>query len=177
MPDQPPEKPSQVTLEQLLRLKRAEKPDPAFWDAFEQQYHQRRLQELVLEPARARWTRWIPRRSLAALATTGAAVALALAAFFPLTHAPEGVAMASVAVASNPVKAARVLPDHATVNARARETFVSDPLPAGAIQLRESFVEILSPGSIKAYAPKAVHFIGAADVGAFVPSSAEFQGF
>ncbi|WPJ93973.1 hypothetical protein SH580_11045 [Coraliomargarita algicola] len=36
-----------VTVEELLRLKRAERPDDAFWGTFDQELHQRMLQTLV----------------------------------------------------------------------------------------------------------------------------------
>jgi len=44
MPEQPK---SEVTLEQLLRLKRAEKPSEEFWQRFEQDFQRRRLQALL----------------------------------------------------------------------------------------------------------------------------------
>jgi len=37
----------QIELEDLLRLKRAERPDPAFWETFDRELHQRQLQALV----------------------------------------------------------------------------------------------------------------------------------
>lgn len=40
-----------VTLEQLLKLKRCEKPDAAFWEQFDRELQQRTLQSLVRDPS------------------------------------------------------------------------------------------------------------------------------
>lgn len=42
-----PEKTPNVSLESLLKLKRCEQPDDAFWDSFEKDFHRRRLNSLV----------------------------------------------------------------------------------------------------------------------------------
>lgn len=42
-----PDKSSSVSLESLLKLKRCEQPDDAFWDSFEKDFHRRRLNSLV----------------------------------------------------------------------------------------------------------------------------------
>ncbi len=47
MEDQTKKSKSRVSVEDLLKLKRAEKPDDAFWDRFDAQLHQRMLQTLV----------------------------------------------------------------------------------------------------------------------------------
>lgn len=47
MSDRPSHTPSRVTLEDLLRLKRAERPPPEFWGEFERQLHQKQLAALV----------------------------------------------------------------------------------------------------------------------------------
>jgi hypothetical protein len=47
MPDRLSKTPSQVTVEDLLRVKRAERPQPEFWAGFEQELRQRQLAALV----------------------------------------------------------------------------------------------------------------------------------
>jgi hypothetical protein len=47
------------TLEQLLRFKRSEKPEAAFWDTFEQELRRKQLAALVeKQPWYSRWTRF-----------------------------------------------------------------------------------------------------------------------
>ena len=45
MPNSDPK--SKISLEDLLRLKRAEKPSPEFWSNFERELHQKQLTALV----------------------------------------------------------------------------------------------------------------------------------
>ena len=47
MSDRPSHSPSRVTVEDLLRLKRAERPSSEFWDEFERQLRQKQLAALV----------------------------------------------------------------------------------------------------------------------------------
>lgn len=53
-----PEKPSSVSLEALLKLKRCEQPDDTFWDSFEKDFHRRRLNSLVEKGDT--WRMWGP---------------------------------------------------------------------------------------------------------------------
>jgi hypothetical protein len=46
----PPEQRKPVTLEMLLSLKRAERPDPAFWPAFEAELKRRQLAAAIVTP-------------------------------------------------------------------------------------------------------------------------------
>ncbi|MEM7673474.1 MAG: hypothetical protein AAF212_09055 [Verrucomicrobiota bacterium] len=66
-----------VALEDLLRLKRHERPDPQFWTQFESDFKKRTLQELVAKPRfrdmLGQWflrsgSRWIPAGAVAAAA-------------------------------------------------------------------------------------------------------------
>jgi len=69
---------SKITLEDLLRLKRAERPAPEFWPAFEQQLKQRQLAAAIHEK-RPRWhplPATLPRLSI--LFPIGATAALAI---------------------------------------------------------------------------------------------------
>ncbi len=42
-----PGNPNKISLEQLLQLKKAEQPDPAFWDKFQKEFRLRQLQTLI----------------------------------------------------------------------------------------------------------------------------------
>jgi len=53
----PPEQKSNVTLEDLLRLKRAERPDPDFWVNFDRELRQKQLTALV---QKRRWWHELP---------------------------------------------------------------------------------------------------------------------
>jgi hypothetical protein len=61
-----------ITLEQLLRLKRAEKPEDAFWDRFDSELHGRMLRTLVNSDSKStgliRWLRmrWLQAGAVAA---------------------------------------------------------------------------------------------------------------
>jgi hypothetical protein len=46
----PPNTDGRITLEQLLRLKRCERPADAFWADFDRAFHNRRLQSMVRQP-------------------------------------------------------------------------------------------------------------------------------
>jgi len=52
-----PEQPTKVTLEDLLRLKRAERPNPEFWSNFERELRQKQLTALV---QKRRWWHELP---------------------------------------------------------------------------------------------------------------------
>jgi len=39
--------PNKISIESLLELKKAEKPAPEFWDGFQKDFHQRRLQSMI----------------------------------------------------------------------------------------------------------------------------------
>ncbi len=43
-----PQKSPRISLERLLKLKKAERPDPAFWDHFQTEFRQRQLQTLMV---------------------------------------------------------------------------------------------------------------------------------
>lgn len=65
----------EVKVEDLLRLKRAERPDDAFWDTFDRELHQRMLQTLVKkDPWYVQLLRGVSGR-IAQTVTVGAAAA------------------------------------------------------------------------------------------------------
>src|SRR5688572_2378846 len=68
-----------VTLEQLLKLKRSERPNAAFWEDFDRELHRRQLASVVAAPTwRARFARGLlvgVRRAVPIGAAASAAVA------------------------------------------------------------------------------------------------------
>lgn len=82
MSENSPKNDKRVTLEDLLKLKRHERPDPAYWERFERELHEKTLRSLVkTRPASpsslwALLSRWHP-----ALPLTSAAAFVLLLAF------------------------------------------------------------------------------------------------
>jgi len=66
-----------ISLEALLELKKAEKPAPEFWDGFQQDFHQRRLQSMIQKPTlMGRLTSVLASRSSLLLPLSASAVVL-----------------------------------------------------------------------------------------------------
>lgn len=95
---------SPVTLEDLLKLKRHEKPDDAFWNTFEKDFKKRTLQELVTRPslrqAFAQWlansgSRWIPATAVAAVAVIFTNNTLVTSVATHTAHEPIDTALAA----------------------------------------------------------------------------------
>ncbi len=94
----PEESPNDINLEDLLRLKRSERPSETFWNDFDQELHQRMLQTLVKkDPWYLQLLRGFSGRlgQGIAVATAAAVVAvLVLRSGVPPLTAPESVALA-----------------------------------------------------------------------------------
>ena len=74
----------EVKVEDLLRLKRAERPSEVFWNTFDRQLHQRMLQSLVKkDPWHVQMLRFISGRIAQATAVGAAAAFLALMVMRP----------------------------------------------------------------------------------------------
>jgi hypothetical protein len=113
LPDRP-----KVTLEQLLKLKRTERPDAAFWEEFDRELRRRQLASVVATPTwRVRFARSLlvgVRRAV----PIGAAATAAVAGFMALQRPTEKVtstpeetaAMATPAVAPVVAEVAPSLP-------------------------------------------------------------------
>ncbi len=133
MPDRPSESRRRVTLEDLLRLKRAERPQPEFWAGFESELRQRQLAALVEKQS---W--WREALSLARLRTIrlplGATAVLALALLAIHRQSPSPV------VATRAVEAPRAGPAGATAA-------VMPPA-------RAETVAMASPDGVQAPAPR-----------------------
>lgn len=84
-----PEQRSRVTIEDLLRLKRAERPDPEFWTKFEAELRQKQLAALV---ERRRWWEALPQLfARRAYVPIGAAAVLTFTLVSVRTYTPVGV--------------------------------------------------------------------------------------
>lgn len=71
------ERPSKVTLEDLLQLKRAERPSAEFWPEFEQELRAKQLAAIV--QTRSSWRDWVGRKTLIRLCMPlGAAAVVAM---------------------------------------------------------------------------------------------------
>lgn len=115
-----PERKTKVTLEDLLQLKRAERPSAEFWPRFEQELRTKQLAALV-QPVRPWWSSLVSRRLLVrAYAPLGAAAAVAMSfSLYQRTEAPQvaivqpspavpaSVAVVEEAVAVAPARAER----------------------------------------------------------------------
>lgn len=142
---------SQITLEELLRLKRHEAPEPAFWEQFDRDLERRRLRALVV-PDEGRgssfWAGW--RRTLALASGTFAAAGAVGFAFLQrapqfsgaFVESPASAEVASVpseatipaAVAGQPVHEASLAPAPAIHDLRLADAidsrFVQDVINA-----------------------------------------------
>ena len=91
------QKKQNLTVEQLLRLKRAEHPDAAFWDDFDKKLHQK-LFQAAIEKRESRASRFFSalihsRLTYAAVS----AAAVGAVAFLAFSHTPERVSTPALA--------------------------------------------------------------------------------
>src|SRR5690606_7977401 len=92
-----------ISLEQLLALKRSERPEPAFWEEFDRELHRRQLASVVVRPAwyvRAARGMVVGLRRAAPVAAAGAA---AVAGFLILQRPDAGVKPEGDALAANTI--------------------------------------------------------------------------
>jgi len=84
MSNSDPEKEKQVKLEDLLRVKRAERPDDAFWGKFDRELHQRMLQTLMKkDPWFVQLMRGLRARMVQSTAVVAATACVAMFAIRP----------------------------------------------------------------------------------------------
>ena len=98
----------EVKVEDLLRLKRSERPDEAFWNTFDRELHQRMLQTLVKkDPWYVQLLRGVSGRIAQTAAVGAAAAFLAMMvvrpAFVDATNPSEGAQFAQETSVSTPV--------------------------------------------------------------------------
>lgn len=164
MPETPDNPKPQVTLEQLLQVKRLERPDPAFWEDFDSELHRRQLAALVdAQPWHARLGRGL----LVALRRTlpiGAAAAAVAAGFFALdSRTLPAVPAAQTAQSGHEPAGYVVLPEENVFPAaavarervapapttRAQPRYVMQELASAAAPAR-SFITVSSPHTLSA---------------------------
>lgn len=105
-----------VSLEQLIQLKRSERPDPSFWDDFDRELHRRQLAALVtLEPwhRRALRTFGSVARRLAPVGATAAALAFATLAILRVEPSRPAAPETTGTVASDADARVVLLPEEA----------------------------------------------------------------
>jgi hypothetical protein len=107
MPEPPSNPPPKVTLEDLLRLKRHERPGAEYWERFDRELRARALRSFVQpEPLLARWSRAL-RSGITPWATAGVA-ALAMLVFY--THNPASPLDSKAPLAARSAVAPSALP-------------------------------------------------------------------
>lgn len=162
MPDNENSRKAGVTLERLIQLKRSERPESAFWDDFDREFHQRRLAALVAT------TPWHARAGqmlmivLRRTAPVGAAAAALAAGYLALTHETAHTPAAS-AVAAAPAETVYTLLPEERVATATQTSPVSAPLDRETFRVRShnalheigiapvpsrSFVTVASPHSL-----------------------------
>lgn len=126
--DRPP-----ITLEQLLRLKRSERPDPAFWEDFDRELRRRQLASVVARPA---WHVRLGRSLIVGVRRAvpiGAAAAAAVGGFWVLQRPADDAATPTQSVAaadvSIPVEPVLIEP---ALSAELPELAAREPRPAPA---------------------------------------------
>lgn len=140
-----PEPRSRVTLEDLLHLKRAERPDPEFWTKFEVELRQKQLAALV--ERRRWWQSWPQLFARRAYVPIGAAAVLTLTFVTVRQQTPAGtveseelrplhsvaaeqVALPSIVAAVEANGAPEALVAQAPAEAEVAEVQLSDRMPA-----------------------------------------------
>lgn len=140
-----PKKPQKLKVEQLLQLKKAERPDQDFWHDFERSMHQRMFQQaLNSRPSLFRRAfNGVITSKITAFAAPGAAAAVVFGAIVMNPAIPAGSSDTSAStLASNvdiviPVKASAI-----ATNSQSQKTFVSDSLQANMDNGR--FVKVMA---------------------------------
>ena len=106
MPKHSQQPETDIDLDQLLRLKRSERPDDAFWSQFDRELHQRMLQTLVKrDPWYVQVWQGLTGRLVQSAAIGAVAAVLALAVLRPALLSPEP----NSAVAAAPLQAVAAL--------------------------------------------------------------------
>ena len=115
MANTPKDRQTEVKVEDILRLKRSERPDDAFWGKFDRELHQRMLQTLVKkDPWFTQLIRGLSGRFAQSSAIAAAAVLVAMVVVRPvlLSPASSGVSLAENSEPSLGVTAVEVaMPD------------------------------------------------------------------
>jgi hypothetical protein len=133
---------SRVTIEDLLRLKRAERPDPEFWNKFEAELRQKQLAALV---ERRRWWQSLPQVFVRrAYVPIGAAAVLTISLVSVRTFTPTELVpqeeihpLQSRVVATAPSAAIAPTVEQVLQASSGQLAEVAEPEQAAAVQLSE----------------------------------------
>jgi hypothetical protein len=160
----------EVKLEELLRLKRAERPSEVFWDTFDCELHQRMLQTLVKkDPWYVQVLRCVSGR-IAQTAAVGAATAfLALMVLRPAVVDSTGANGAHLALQKN----ALYLVNSASSVDAAMSDLDSNLIPDYQIEAISG--SITDPGYANEYAPDSFE-VASYDSEVYVMDAAAFAG-
>ena len=128
-----PRPPSKVSLEDLLRLKRAERPDAAFWAEFESQLRRKQLAAIVVKRP---WWRRVSLSALRKISLPAGATAVVAVTLFTLRQQPSSPALAThttqptvpAAVATLPEPSS--LPRSEATAAPPASTLIADTAPS-----------------------------------------------
>lgn len=159
MPETHHSQPSKtVTLEALLRVKRAERPPAEFWDGFEEKLHQRILREVVAEPKVVSAESWVQRsrRLWLAVPVAAAIMVMVWSSGGPgVMVEPQGPALELATLGDIPPVAAEPT---GGVSPRAVEAqFVSDQLASAVARPASSFTRVLASEMLAAAPAAAVY--------------------
>lgn len=111
--------PHKVSLEELLRVKRAERPDQAFWEQFDNELHQRMLQTLVKkDPWYVQVFRGLTGKIAQTTAISAVAALLALMIIRPALVMPDGQSQLAQSVLAQAPKEheAQIIPAEETMS-------------------------------------------------------------
>lgn len=155
MAKQPEEHPAEIHLEDLLRLKRSERPSEQFWQGFDRELHQRMLQTLVKkDPWYLQLLRGLSSRIVRRIAVSAAAAVIAMMVVRP-TLQPVG----------GPEQVAQV--------AQVAQLAAAVQADAGSVRVVESVGEAVDAVSMASSFAEMAEFSSAADYHADAFSVAE----
>ena len=170
----------EVKVEDLLRLKRAERPDEAFWGTFDRELHQRMLQTLVKkDPWYVQLVRGVSGRIAQTTAVGAAAAFLAMMvvrpAFVELAQPSTGATLATLADLEN---------SQENLPRSQPELVAAAPIEVAMSDFNSSLtpdyqMEAMTAGINAGYTQEYAHDtfeVAAYDSGAYVADSASFAG-
>lgn len=167
----------EVKVEDLLRLKRAERPDDAFWNSFDRELHQRMLQTLVKKDP---WYVQVLRGVTGRIAqTTAVGAAAALLAVMLVRPAFVDVAEPSSSAPAFAGQAAESTPHQATESRRPIEVAMTDFERGLTTDYRMEAISAVNAESDLGYTPDYTHDsieVVAYDSSAYVTDTASFTG-
>ncbi len=175
MPDENQNNDQPVTVEDLLRLKRHEQPDEAFWAQFDRELHQKTLRTLVKQRPSTRSLWAVLGRWQAALPLAGAAAfALSLAVSNDLLKVPTPAPQVAVAALPTPVVTPQVQ-EAAMAQPVGSPSFVVSALPSQEAFSTENYRQVpASRAMTPAHRPD-VQFVGGS-IAAAIPHTGYAAG-